>query len=161
MKSESFRIVETIAEAESGAGPAIVVPTLRLEEKTRPLVSELTGLAQTGETVVVWRPLYAYRLLRKLRNQFETLIPRYKDTIALCHNRMSQPVERGSSMENAWLQGFSTAVGTSVLLQLQSTFQSVGEVLDRKAAYSVAAFSLYIAVLSMILTTVFGWLSLK
>jgi ABC-type Fe3+ transport system permease subunit len=64
-------------------------------------------------------------------------------------------------MDNAWLQGFSTALGTSALFRLQSEFQSLGEVLDRKAAYALAAFSLYVAILSMALTVVFGYLSLK
>ena len=161
MTSESFRIVETIAEAEAGSGPAIVVPTLRLEQNVRPVVNELSTLAQSGEAIVVRRPIHAFRILRALRKQFETLKPQYREAISLCHERMAQPVERGSAMDNAWLQGFSTALGTSLLFQLQSAFQTVGEVLDRKAAYALAGFSLYIAVLSMLLTTAFGWLSLK
>lgn len=161
MTSDSFRIVEAVADAESGNGPTVVVPALRLEEKTRSLISELARLAEAGEKVVVWRPLHAYIVLRSLRTQFKSLLPRYKESVTLCHERMAEPVEGGSSMDNAWLQGFSTAIGTSVLFQLQSAFQSVGEVLDRKGAYSIATFSLYIAMLSMALTTIFGWLSVK
>ena len=63
-------------------------------------------------------------------------------------------------MDNAWFQGFSTALGTSALFRLQSAYQAVGEVIDRKAAYTLAAISLYVAMLSMVLTVVFGWLSL-
>jgi hypothetical protein len=46
------------------------------------------------------------------------------------------------------------------LFRLQSAYQSVGEVIDRKAAYTLAVISLYVAMLSMVLTVVFGWLSL-
>lgn len=161
MASDSFRIVETIAEAESGEGSAVVVPTLRLDEKVSPLVQELSSLAQSAEAVSVWRPLYSVTTLRELRGNFREIIPRYTEIVTLCHARMGEPVERGSSMDNAWLQGFSTALGTSALFRLQSAFQSLGEVLDRKAAYTLAAFSLYIAILSMALTIVFGYLSLK
>ena len=161
MSNESFRIVETIAEAESGTDSAIVVPTLRLDAKVKPLVDELTALSQSAETLSVWRSLHATCKLRKFRKEFENLVPRYRETLALCHDRMSQPVDRGTSIENAWLQGFSTALGTSALFQLQFAFQSVGEVLDRKAAYTLGAFSLHIAIFSLILSVVFGWLSIK
>ena len=161
MSNDSFRIVETIAEAESGAGAAIVVPTLRLDAKVKPLVDELSTLSQSAETVSVWRSLHATRKLRKFRKQFENMVPRYRETMAFCHDRMSQPVDRGSSMDNAWLQGFSTALGTSALFQLQFAFQSVGEVLDRKAAYTLGAFSLHVAIFSLVFSVVFGWLSIK
>lgn len=161
MASDSFRIVETIAEAESGEGSAIVVPTLRLDKTVSPLVQELSSLAQSAEAVSVWRPLHSTTTLRGLRGKFRTIIPRYTEIVTLCHSRMEEPVERGSSMDNAWLQGFSTALGTSALFRLQSAFQSVGEVLDRKAAYTLAGFSIYVAILSMSLTVIFGYLSLK
>ncbi len=161
MASDSFRIVETIAEAGSGEGSAIVVPTLRLDQAVSPLVQELSSLMQSAEAVSVWRPLHSTKNVRGLRAKFRAIVPRYTEIVALCHARMGEPVERGSSMDNAWLQGFSTALGTSALFRLQSAFQSVGEVLDRKAAYTLAAFSLYVAILSMVLTVVFGYLSLK
>lgn len=160
MSTDPTRFVETVAEAEVSKDAVIVVPTLRLIEKVKPLVEDLSMLAHSGESISVWRPIHAWWKLRTLRSSFETLIPRFREEIALCHDRMVQPVERGNSIENAWLQGYSTAVGTSAIFQLQSAFQSVGEVLDRKAAYALAAFSLYVAVVSMALTVAFGWLSL-
>ena len=97
--------------------------------------------------------------MRSHRVELEALSPQYKEAVTLCHVRMREPVEGGSSIDR--FQGFSTALGTSALFQLQSTFQAAREVLDRKAAYVLAAISLYVAVLSMFLTVVFGWLSLK
>lgn len=161
MSKDSFSVVETVAEAESSTTPAIVVPTFRLDARVKPLVNELNALSQSAETVSVWRSLHATLKLRKLRKQFEDMAPRYQETISFCHECLSRPVERGSSMDNAWLQGFSTALGTSALFQLQFTFQSVGEILDRKAAYTLAAFSLHVSVFSLVLSVVLGWLSMR
>jgi hypothetical protein len=161
MTTEEFRIVETEAEAKSHQVQAIVVPTLRLDEQIAPVLLKLAELAQRAEAVSIWRPFHSALALISHRAELEALSPKYKEAISLCHARMREPVGGGSSMDNAWFQGFSTALGTSALFQLQSTFQSAGEVLDRKAAYALAAISLYVAVLSMALTVVFGWLSLK
>ena len=113
MSKDSFSIVETVAEAESSTASAIVVPTLRLDAKVKPLVDELSALSRCAETVPVWRSLHATLRLTKFRTQFEDMVPRYQETILFCHERLSQPVERGSSMDSAWLQGISTAMGTS------------------------------------------------
>ena len=161
MTTESMRIVETEAEAKSHQSQAIVVPTLRLDEQITPVISKLAELAQRAEVISIWRPLHATRALKLHRTELEALSLQYKEAVTLCHLRMRELVAGGSSMDNAWFQGFSTALGTSAIFQLQSTFHSASEVLDRKAAYSLAAISLYVAVLSMILTVVFGWLSLK
>jgi hypothetical protein len=160
MGTDSIRFVETVADAEGATDVAIVVPCLRLMQKIEPLAEALSTLAGSGESISVWRPIHSWRKLKSIRSQFDLLTPRFREAIKTCHDRMGQPVERGSSIDNAWLQGYSTAIGTSALFQLQSAFQSVGEVLDRKAAYALAAFSLYVAVISMVLTVVFGWLSL-
>jgi hypothetical protein len=161
MDSDSIRIVETLEESKSGEGTAIVVPTLRLDDKVRPLVNELSALAQSAEMVSVWRPLHAYARLRELRKKFAAITPTHREILNHCHRCMMEPVEGAATMENAWFQGYSTALGTSAILQLQSAFQAVGEVIDRKAAYGLAALSLYIAVFSMLLTVLFGWLSFK
>ena len=75
--------------------------------------------------------------------------------------RLAEPVEGGSHTENSWLQGYSTAEGLSAIFQLLSCRQSASEVVDRKAAYSMAIFSLYIAVISLILSVIFGLLTLR
>ena len=161
MTTEPLQIVETEQEAKSYENSSVIVPTLRLEEKISPAVSLLASLTLRAEKVSIWRPFHATRALSSLRAELDAITNQYKEAVDLCHARMRAPVGGGSSMDNAWFQGFSTALGTSALFQLQSTYQSAGEVLDRKAAYALAAISLYVAVLSMVLTVVFGWLSLK
>ena len=161
MSDDNFRLVESLVEAKAGEGAAIIVPTLRLNDAIDPFVREISALAQSGEAISVWRPIHSTVQLRALRAKFEAAVPRYRELLALCHERLSEPVERGSSMNNAWLQGYATALGTSALFRLQSAHQSLGEVIDRKAAYALAAISLYIAIVSLVLSVVFGWLSLK
>ena len=161
MTTESFRVVETEDEAKAGDGHAIVVATLRLNEIVQPIARELSALAQRAESILIWRGVHATRALKGHRQEFAALARQYNEAISLCHARMGEPVGGGSSIDNAWFQSFSVALGTSALFQLQSTYQATGEILDRKAAYTLAAISLYIAVFSMVLTSVFGWLSLR
>jgi hypothetical protein len=158
---ESYRVVETEAEAAQHGGPAIVVPTLRLENRVQPLVAEYERISSEAELFSVLRPIYSWKKLGASRRSYSAVEQRYKETVAYCHGTMQNPVGGGPSMENAWFQGFATSLGTSALLQLQSARQGAGETLDRKAAYALAVFSLYIAVASMALTVLFGWLSLK
>ena len=150
MTTESMRIVETETEANSHQSQAIVVPTLRLEAQIAPVIAKLASLAQRAEAISVWRPFHGVRALSSHRVEFVALSPDHREAVALCHRRMREPVGGGSSIDNAWFQGFSAALGTSALFQLQSTYQSAGEVLDRKAAYALAAISLYVAALSML-----------
>jgi hypothetical protein len=72
--------------------------------------------------------------------------------LQLCCDRLREPVEGASAMDNAWIQAWSTAVGASALLQLQSSLQAASEVLDRKSAYALAVFSLYFAVIAFVVT---------
>jgi hypothetical protein len=53
------------------------------------------------------------------------------------------------------------ANGIAALMELNSTFSSVAEALDRKSAYSMACFSLYVAVVSLSATVILGLLSIQ
>jgi len=50
-----------------------------------------------------------------------------------CHQQLSEPVQMGPAMDNAWMQAWSAASGTSAIFKLQSALQSTAETLDRKA----------------------------
>jgi hypothetical protein len=146
--------------APKGAGVAYA-PALCLPDRVAPLATELEGLAASLSGVSVLRSMHAYRRIAAIRKQFDSLQPRYQSCLADCHDRLSQPVEGAPSMDNAWLQGASTAMGISALTRLTSSASGVSETLDRKSAYALASFSLYIAIVSLVATVVFGWLSLK
>ncbi len=161
MANDIFKIIETREEKTDCATKAIVVPTLRLDQYIEPTATALNSLAHQIESISVWNPFGAFFSHKKYQTQFETFKQKYIESVDHCHKRMRDPVEGGNGIDNAWMQGFSTSLGTSALIQLQSTYQNVNESLDRKAAYSLAAISLYISIISIVLTIVFGWLSLK
>jgi hypothetical protein len=94
--------------------------------------------------------------LAQLRADLAEATGSYEASLKQNFDRLGEPVERGSSMDNAWLQSYSTALGTAAALQLLSSYRAVGEVIDRKAAYSMAILSLYIALLSLLLSVLFG-----
>jgi hypothetical protein len=69
---------------------------------------------------------------------------------------MENPVEGGPSMDNAWFQGWATALGYTASTRLTLALGSASATIDRKTAYAVASFSLYIAVVSLVATSVFA-----
>jgi hypothetical protein len=152
--------VATRAEVDAGPDPAIVIPTLTLREQVTPVIETLTSIAEKAESISVLRPINAFWRLRKMRSKFAEQRVQATATLDFCHDCLKEPVEGGSAMDNAWLQSWSTATGTSLLLQLQSALQAASETLDRKAAYSLAVFSSYLALVSIVATCVFGVLTL-
>jgi hypothetical protein len=147
-----LRFVASKEEDPGGAGLAVVVPTLLLPEKVAPLVNSLNLIAQDAESVSVLRPIPAFWRLHRIRPKFDDERRKASAMLEHCYDRLREPVEGASSMDNAWIQGWSTASGTSALLQLQSALQSASEVLDRKSAYALAVFSLYFGLISFVVT---------
>jgi len=147
-----LRFVESKEEDPGGEGLPIVVPTLQLPAKVAPLVSSLNLIAQEAEGIAVLRPVLAFWQLHRIRPRFNVERGKVAAMLQLCCDRLREPVEGASAMDNAWIQAWSTAVGASALLQLQSAFQAASEVLDRKSAYALAVFSLYFAVIAFVVT---------
>lgn len=138
----------------------VYTAALYLPHAVKPLCEQLLGLAAQAESVNVLNPISTYYSLNKLRAKLTELTPKYQQHYSDCLNRLAQPVEGVAALDIAWVQGFTSANGTAAILELNSAFKSVAEALDRKAAYAIACFSLYIATISLVATTVFGWLSL-
>jgi len=134
---------------------------LHLPGTVRPLCEELRVVSSAVESVNILNPISSYRSLRVARQKFFALSPKYRDQLTDCLKRLAEPVEGATALDMAWIQGFTTANGISAFLELTSTFSSVSESLDRKAAYSLACFALYVSVISLTATVVFGWLSLR
>lgn len=137
---------------------------LHLPNIVKPLCEELTSLASSANQVNVLNPFSSYRQLRAVRNRFSERTSRYLAQVQDCRSRLAEPVEGASPLELGWFQGFTFASGMAALMELNSSISSVSEALDRKSAYTMACFSLYIAVLSLVVSVVsivFGWLSLK
>jgi len=146
-----LRFVESKEEDPGGERVPVVVPTLRLPDKVAPL-SSLNLIAQEAEGIAVLRPVLAFWQLHRIRPRFNVERGKVAAMLQLCCDRLREPVEGASAMDNAWIQAWSTAVGASALLQLQSSLQAASEVLDRKSAYALAVFSLYFAVIAFVVT---------
>jgi hypothetical protein len=139
----------------------MVIPTLNLRDRSKPSVRVLTSIASEAEAISVWRPIHAFLRLNEIRPRFKTERVQASTILHHCHDRLNEPVEGGPVTDMAWLQSWATATGTSVLFELQSAVQAAAEVLDRKAAYSLAVFSLYVALVSTALTLFFGWATFR
>ena len=152
---------EEYERGQTGDDNVAYTAALFLRKRVTPLCEKLRSLAAAANSVNVLNPVASYRRLRVVRTKFDALNAEYQTQYDDCLSRLAQPVEGASGMDSGWIQGFTTAAGTSAILELSSAYSSICETIDRKSAYAVACFSLYIAIVSLVLTVAFGWLSLK
>ena len=149
-------------EAPRAPGVTLVYTSgLHLPQRVRPLCEELRQLAATAQVVNVLEPVSAFFKLRTIRRQWEKRQPAVQSELASCIKRMSEPVEGAPAIDLGWIQGFTFAAGMSAFTELNTSMSAVSETLDRKAAYSMACFSLYIALISFVVSVVLGLLSIK
>ena len=161
--SDSYRFVVERSEYEAADKGARVAyaPALVLPDAVAPVATELERITASIEAVNVLRPLHAFKLLRVARSQLSAVQARYQTCLADCQRRLAEPVEGAPVMDNAWFQGIATAMGVAALSRLTEANRSAVEVVDRKSAYALASLSMYVALVSLVATIVFGWLSLK
>jgi hypothetical protein len=136
------------------------VSTLNLDQIVGPVCLQLERLISDGEQVNVLRPFRAYRVLKRLHAELIEIQPSAQKALAECLRRMGDPVEGAPAMDSAWLQGWATASGFASVTRLNVASSTAGATLDRKTAYSLTAFSLYFAVVSFVVSCIFGFLSL-
>lgn len=102
----------------------------------------------------------AYRVLKRLHAELIEIQPLVQQALTECLRRMGEPVEGAPVMEASWLQGWATASGFAAVTRHNVAFSTAGATLDRKTAYSLTAFSLYFAVVSFVVSCIFGLASL-
>ena len=138
----------------------IIVPGMNSPELIDPICKNLDALYKGAEAISIWRPFRAYWRVQQIRRQQQDLTKNYSSTLGQVYQRMGEPVEEAAS-EASWLQIWAAARGLASAAKLQSSWQQLDSVIDRKSAYAIACFSIYIAIASMVLTTVFGFLSIN
>lgn len=134
---------------------------LHLPHDVAPLCAELRELAARASSVNVLRPFSSFKLLGQIRSTYVEKLPHVQSLHASCIEKLAEATEGASALDLGWIQGMTTAAGLSALSNLTSANSSVGETLDRKSAYAMACFSLYVSGVSLVATVVLGVLSLK
>lgn len=138
---------------------SIEIPTLTVEERHRPLAESIRALASQTDNINVLRPIHAAINIRTITRQRRNLETPYKTAIEDVLGRTAQPVS-GPGFAMATSQSWSVALGLTTFFRLNSDWNHLGAALDRKMAFATASFSLYVALISLLATTTFGWLSL-
>jgi len=138
----------------------VYIPTLNVDKTVEPLCSKLDDMFNEAETINVLRPLKAYRAIRRLRKRLSANQTAFQSAVDGCLKKMSHPVEGAPAIDSGWYQGWSLAMALSNVTRLNLAFSNASATLDRKTSYVVANFSLYVALVSFIVSCIFGWLSL-
>lgn len=139
---------------------SIIIPALNIRAETVALHGEMARLVQEAESIHHLNPFSAFRSLRRLTRRRSELANQYDSQMAKCLDVTASAVS-GPGMIMGFAQTYNTALGLAALSQLRDTWSDMRAVLDRKWAYAVAAFSIYVAAASLVATVVLGLLSLK
>ena len=161
-RSTSFTDDRADYLARQATGELIVLtPALHQPSRIRPVAEAIRAIATAAESVNTFNSASAFMKLRRLRADFADNQPTATAMLRSCTHRVGEPVEGATSLELGWVQGFTFAAGISAFTELNAALSSASEARDRKAAYAMAIFSLYIAIVSLVATVVLGLLSLK
>jgi len=134
---------------------------LNLPRKIKPLCEKIRAATSSLEAVSPLNPFSSFKSVTNARQQFASISSSYNEAHLDCLHRLAEPVEGAHGVDSAWVQGFTSANGTAAIIELTSSFSALGETIDRKSAYGLACFSLYVALISLVTTVVFGWLSIQ
>ncbi len=161
-RSTTFTTERAEYDARSAAGEMVVLaPALHLRHKVRDISNYFRAIATRAEGVNVLNTISSLRALRQLRVEYSAREQEAQTALGETVERLGEPVEGGTTLEMGWVQGFTLAAGLSAYTNLQSALTAASEALDRKSAYAIACFSLYVAVVSLVATLVLGIMSLK
>ena len=156
--NDSTRFVSDKSEYDRtrGTGERVAyTAALHLPNAVKGMCQELRELAASANQVNVLNPFSSYARLRSIRKTYVAREPAFRAQLQDCFVKLAEPVEGTSTLELGWLQGITLATGLSGLLELNSSMSAVSEALDRKSAYSIACFSLYVSIVSLLLTLPF------
>lgn len=139
-----------MADGKKSSGN-IIIPTLNIDDSLAPLAEKIYSATKGAEKVNILDPFSGFFRLNKLSKQKGAIAEEYEIQLKECYDLLKAPVE-GPGMAMAFAQSWSTAKGLAAITKLQETWRNLDALVDRKYAYSVAIFSLYIAVASLVLT---------
>jgi hypothetical protein len=143
-------------EQQPGAASAIRVPGLGLVERAEPLAKEITDLAQLVDHVNVLNPFCSFVTLRRLDEARATLAPRVRTMLGESLGALRSPVNDAPGGMTGYLQAWSVGQALAATLLVQGQWERLVGGIDRKSAFTVAVFSIYISVVALLVTVGFG-----
>ena len=155
------RLNSNVGQLETRMAEApIEIPTLKVEEVHRTLADSIRSLVAQSEGINVLRPIHAATQIRSVAQRKRDIQAQYNQAISDILARTAKPVS-GPGFAMGMAQSWSLALGLTTFFRLTSDWNHLGAVVDRKTAFAVASSSVYVALISLIATTTFGWLSLS
>ena len=127
--------------------------------KAQILHTDIVSLLHRAEFVNVLNPFSSYFKLRTISKIQQDLSVR----LDKLHDQYRDSLNAGVSGYGLTPVVDQTRIvgeGLSALLQVERAWQNLGSEIDRKYAYSFGFFALYVALISLIATIVFGIVSL-
>lgn len=149
---EEYETAALLPDGSTGFedGTTIYAAAINLPLAVAERCRQLERIRRDASSLDELNSIFVFKRLRKLRAELEALEDTARDELDSCLKKLAEPVSGGTLMENAWIQGATVAAGSAAVSRLNFALAAAGEVLDRKAAYAVACFSLYISIFSLI-----------
>ena len=140
-------------DTRSEAGEEIIYAALiHMPNTVAPICRELQQLSADAESINCLNPVSSYFKLRSIRRKWQNGQQKFQSQLNSCIQLMGEPVEGASSLDSGWIQGWNSAAGISALTMLYTALSSVSGLLDRKTAYTMAYFSIYLVLVSILVT---------
>ncbi len=130
----------------------IFISTLSINNVIEEIIKEIDEIRKESEKISVFKPCISFFKLKELLNKKNKLNAKYDRQIKECYELLETPVQGGPGISMAFLQSWSVGKGLSALIKLQNNWYNLDALIDRKNTYSMAVFSLYVALLSFIVT---------
>jgi hypothetical protein len=129
---------------------SVIIPTLNIENEIQPLLNDIELVTKVAETICILCPIALVKL-QKISKQKLNITHEYYQIINRCYNLLASPVE-GAKIAADFAQSWSIAKGLSAIMKLQESWRNLDALIDRKYTYSIAIISLYLGIISVLLS---------
>ena len=131
-----------------------------LLKRTEPLAQELGRLGLDADAIAILNPVVGILQYRRLAAAKSAIRPRVAALLGEATGAIGGTVDGAPGAMAGFFQAQSLGEALAATLQLQNQWQRFSGTLDRKAAFLVAALSIYISCVSLVATVCFGALTL-
>jgi hypothetical protein len=134
----------------------VKVPGLGLVEEAEALGMEISAISNEAEAISNLNPVRGYVQLMAVERKRVELSPKFAHKLGESIGTMRASVSGAPGVMAGHFQTLSLGQSIAATLILQTQWQRLVGTCDRKAAFLVAATSIYISVISLVLTIGFG-----